>query len=251
MDNTATIYELLKRPVAYQPVLAKAFGCVKLGIFWSQLYYWSDKTKDKDGWIYKTKDQIYDETGLTRKNQETARALGKQLGILEEKRTGRPAKMHYKINTIKAIEIISKWSQAKGQLELFKKDKKKQIDQVAVEIVKILDIFREINPGINYGHKTHRKACQELIKQYGIDMTIRLAKYAVSVQGDKYAPVITTPYQFKEKLAQLQIYNKKANKDRKKLHDGNYAIRKFGVWFSEKQPDIKIDLRYYPELLKE
>ena len=66
------IEELLKRPIAYNPIVAKAFGSVKLGILWSQIYYWTDKTKDPDGWIYKTQNEVFDETGLSRREQETA-----------------------------------------------------------------------------------------------------------------------------------------------------------------------------------
>lgn len=44
---------------------------------------------------------------------------------------------------------------------------------------------------------------------------------------------------------------KPADPNRRLLNDGGYAIKKFGEWYSEKQPDIKIDVRYYPELLKD
>ncbi|MBL7045380.1 MAG: hypothetical protein ISR98_02160 [Parcubacteria group bacterium] len=39
--------------------------------------------------------------------------------------------------------------------------------------------------------------------------------------------------------------------NRKLLHDGSYAIKRFGEWYSEKMPDAKIQLKYYPELLKD
>lgn len=114
--------ELLKRPIAYQPIVAKAFDSVKLGILWSQLFYWHDKCKDPDGWIYKTRIDIYDETGLSRKEQETARDLGKKLEILEEKIAGYPKKTHFKINIEKAYEIILRFieQQNKGQQQLAK-----------------------------------------------------------------------------------------------------------------------------------
>ena len=44
---------------------------------------------------------------------------------------------------------------------------------------------------------------------------------------------------------------KPADNNRRKLSDGSYAIKKFGEWYSEKMPDAKIQLRYYPELLKD
>jgi len=106
---TNIIKELLKRPIAYQPVIAKAFGSVNLGILWSQLYYWSDKMNDKDGWIFKTSRQLYEETALSRKEQETARKIGLSLGVLEEKLSGNPATLHFRINEDTAFEVINKF----------------------------------------------------------------------------------------------------------------------------------------------
>lgn len=108
MTSQDIIIELFKRPVAYHPAIAKAFGSVKLAILWSQLYYWSSKTSDPEGWIYKTRQEIYDETGLSRKEQETARKLGIELGILEEKLAGHPAKMHFRIKVDEACAIMAK-----------------------------------------------------------------------------------------------------------------------------------------------
>jgi len=39
--------------------------------------------------------------------------------------------------------------------------------------------------------------------------------------------------------------------DRRQLHDGTYAVNKFGTWVDEKDPNVKIDLHYYPELAKD
>jgi hypothetical protein len=41
-----------------------------------------------------------------------------------------------------------------------------------------------------------------------------MCQRAVSIQGEKYAPVVTTPLQMKNKLAELKIYfNKENNKE--------------------------------------
>jgi len=103
------IEELLKRPIAYNPIVAKAFGSVKLGILWSQIYYWTDKTKDPDGWIYKTQNEVFDETGLSRREQETARKIGEKLGVLESEVKGTPPKVNYRINIGKTIELIDEY----------------------------------------------------------------------------------------------------------------------------------------------
>lgn len=109
MKHTQITTELLKRPIAYHAILAKAFGSVNLALMWSQLYYWSDKTKDPDGWIYKTQAEMFEETGLSRKQQDTARELGRKLEVIEDKLSGNPPKIHYRVSIEKAIEAVEKY----------------------------------------------------------------------------------------------------------------------------------------------
>lgn len=77
------------------------------------------------------------------------------------------------------------------------------------DIQKVLDIFYEINPTLNFGNKTNRKSVEDLLAKFGLQNTIRMARAIVSVQGKKYAPTCTTPYQMKEKLSQFKIYFEK------------------------------------------
>lgn len=88
----------LGSPVAYYPRLSNITGGVKETLFLCQLLYWQGKQSDKDGWIYKTQNDIFNETGLTRYEQEAARKSLVSRGFIDEKRRGIPAKMHYKIN---------------------------------------------------------------------------------------------------------------------------------------------------------
>ena len=80
------------------------------------------------------------------------------------------------------------------------------------EIDQIFDEFyKTVNPTINFGNKTQRKAAEELIKRFGLEKAVRMARYAVSIQGQKYAPTITTPYVLKEKIGDLGVYFQKNN----------------------------------------
>jgi hypothetical protein len=45
--------------------------------------------------------------------------------------------------------------------------------------------------------------------------------------------------------------NEPESQERKQLHDGSWAVRKFGVWVDEKNTETKIDLNYYRELNEE
>ena len=71
------------RPIAYHPRLAKPLGSVNAAILFGQLVYWHDKTNNPLG-VYKTALEIEEETGLSVKEQETARKKLKERGILIE-----------------------------------------------------------------------------------------------------------------------------------------------------------------------
>jgi len=74
----------------------------------------------------------------------------------------------------------------------------------------IFTAFQEkLNPTINYGNTTQRKAAEDLLKFMGKDKLLKTIDFIVTIRDDPYAPVITNPYQLKEKLAQLMSYHKK------------------------------------------
>jgi len=81
-------------------------------------------------------------------------------------------------------------------------------------IVQVFEKFQQINPTINYGHKTNRKAANDLIKKFGLEKTLRTVDFAIQVQSKKYAPIITTPYQLKEKFSQLMVYYYRENNNK-------------------------------------
>src|SRR5438045_2263428 len=76
------------RPIAYHAVLGRALGSASAGILLSQLWYWSPYGADPDGWIWKTREDIYDETALSRYEQESARAALRTAKVIEEKVKG-------------------------------------------------------------------------------------------------------------------------------------------------------------------
>lgn len=86
------------RPVAYYPKLVPITGSTNATILLCQFLYWEGKQHDEDGWIYKTQADINEETGLTRYEQEGARKKLRESGILEEKRSGIPAKLYFRVD---------------------------------------------------------------------------------------------------------------------------------------------------------
>lgn len=86
------------RPIAFQRGFV-SLGCGITGaLMLSQAVYWSKRTSDPDGWFYKTAKEWEEETGLTRCEQETARARLNNIGALQEKKQGVPCKLYYRVD---------------------------------------------------------------------------------------------------------------------------------------------------------
>lgn len=100
--TTATARQIiaacLSRPTAYHRIFSRIGGGALAGLFLSQLWYWSDKGRDADGWIYKTQAEWQDEIDMTRDEQETARKALRKRGLIEEVKRGLPAKLFYRID---------------------------------------------------------------------------------------------------------------------------------------------------------
>jgi hypothetical protein len=91
------VFRGLGRPVVYYPSLNALTGSVVATVFLANLFQWSGTQRDPDGWIYKTQEEIEAETGLSRREQETARKQLRAATLLREERRGVPARLYYLI----------------------------------------------------------------------------------------------------------------------------------------------------------
>ncbi|WP_193014275.1 MULTISPECIES: hypothetical protein [Gammaproteobacteria] len=94
------------RPVAYFPGLVKRLGSVNAVIFFSQIFYWQDKADSKLG-VYKTSEEIESETGLSYREQLTARKHLVSRGILIETNKRLEHKIYYLIDCEKLDSVMS------------------------------------------------------------------------------------------------------------------------------------------------
>lgn len=86
-----------KGVVAYHVAFAFLPGSNStIALFLSQVAYWCQKV---DGGMARlTHNQIREQTGLTREQQDQAAKRLAEMGVLEKKLVGIPAKIHYKID---------------------------------------------------------------------------------------------------------------------------------------------------------
>ena len=86
------------RPVAYYPGLKKITGSTTATVLLCQFIYWRGKEADKTGWLYKTSDEIEEETGLSYNEQKTARKQLVDAGLLDEHDARLDHQMKFKVN---------------------------------------------------------------------------------------------------------------------------------------------------------
>lgn len=96
----AIIWPLLGRHIAFHRRLVDLTASVKAALLLSQTIYWTRHGRDiatTGGWFLKTTEQWAMETGLSVKEQTTARAVLCDMALLDERRLGMPAKLHFRL----------------------------------------------------------------------------------------------------------------------------------------------------------
>ncbi len=100
LRDLAIIWPLLGRHIAFHRRLVDLTANVKAALLLSQTIYWTRHGRDiasTGGWFLKTTEQWEMETGLSAKEQASAREVLRTLAVLGEQRIGIPAKLHYRL----------------------------------------------------------------------------------------------------------------------------------------------------------
>jgi hypothetical protein len=98
---------LPNRVVGYSPDLARLVGGATIGLFLSQLLFLSDKGANPEGWVYKSEQEMSRETGLTKREQQTARRKLLALGVIAIMRGGWKNTYHFKVLWEKLYQVIT------------------------------------------------------------------------------------------------------------------------------------------------
>ena len=98
---------LPNRVVGYSPDLARIVGGATTGLFLSQLLFLSDKGANPEGWVYKSEQEMGKETGLTKREQQTARRKLLALGVIAIMRGGWKNTYHFKVLWEKLYQVIT------------------------------------------------------------------------------------------------------------------------------------------------
>lgn len=229
------------RPIAFYPELAKELGSIEAALYFQQLHYWSDKGGRTDGFIYKTKEEIEEETTLSRYQQDTCRKLLIERGFIETKlikANGAPT-LHYKC--LRGIEVLISKKLANGKVRnSLILDKQKTSDSITetthrlqqgtdvpIEIVsdvekrppkvkhpafEVFTVFRDVTgyfPAYWARNKTIRQSADSLHLDHGIDKIRRALLYYMENKDLPFCPEIVTPFDLETKWKKLSNFKKK------------------------------------------
>ena len=96
--NPELLLQILDLPVSFHRCLVPITGSVTAALLLSQAICSAQEGDPTlNGWFRKSQDEWGEETGLSRCEQETARRLLREAGFLEERRSGMPAKLWYRV----------------------------------------------------------------------------------------------------------------------------------------------------------
>jgi hypothetical protein len=95
--KVSDLFQGIGNPISLYPDLVPIVGSHNAAIFLCQLCYWTGKQRNPKGWIYKTQEDWQLETELSPKEQKAARRLLTEKGFIEERFTGIPRRLEYRV----------------------------------------------------------------------------------------------------------------------------------------------------------
>lgn len=97
----------LDRPIAFQRSFVRLTGSITAALFLSQAIYWTLRSQTGDGWFYKTARGWEDETGMTRREQDSARKRLGELGVLCEEKRDWPSRTYFRVDEEKLASCLA------------------------------------------------------------------------------------------------------------------------------------------------
>lgn len=112
------LLEIFDEPIAVQRWAVRATGSITAAAMMTYALQVSQQIgADQDGWFAKTIKGWEESVGLSRSEQETARARLVELGLLEERRVGMPAHLEFRVNQEVVYNTIAKQAERFSQVD--------------------------------------------------------------------------------------------------------------------------------------
>lgn len=117
--SPAMLLEIFDEPIVFQRAFVDLTGSAIAALYLSYAVYTTEKLDaDAEGWFQKTAEAWTAETGMTRFEQQAARKVLRELGLLIERRAGMPAMLWCKISSERLLEMLASQADAKWSSKL-------------------------------------------------------------------------------------------------------------------------------------
>ena len=112
-STTDLVMAVFDIPVTFHRSLVGVTGSVTAALMLSQAIAWTETlTPDEGGWFTKSQDDWADATGLSRWEQETARRVLRDADFMEERKSGLPAKLWFRVRQAQISKALHALSQS-------------------------------------------------------------------------------------------------------------------------------------------
>lgn len=105
------------RSIRYFPPFGHALKSVNAGIMLSQLVYWQDRGNAKDGYFWKTVKELQRETCLSRHQQDAAKALLENHGLIYTYCGGNRNKRFFQVDLDMVDILLTRWLETVSQAD--------------------------------------------------------------------------------------------------------------------------------------
>jgi len=139
MSNQTLQSILGSKTVSFYAIFAKAIGSVPAAVMLSQAFFWQEECRykkhliDLKGKLFfqKTAEEWYEETGLTKEQQLTARKNLRERGILQEELAGMPATTHYRVDIDGLVAVINRYLLERDTVAVKHRNKMRQMPRAS------------------------------------------------------------------------------------------------------------------------
>ena len=101
------------RVIGYYPALSRFFGSVNASIFFAQLYFWQMRSSEELG-VFKSSEEWEEETGLSYREQATARKILAKSGFLVETSRRLQHRIYFRLNLPLVDAAFDAWTKAQS-----------------------------------------------------------------------------------------------------------------------------------------
>ena len=115
--TSSLVLEVFDLPITFHRCLVGVTGSVTAALMLSQAMAWSEElAAEVEGWFCRSQGEWAEETGLSRWEQETARRVLRNCGLLDERKMGIPARLWFRVNRPRLATALRDLSERREKL---------------------------------------------------------------------------------------------------------------------------------------